>query len=176
MKALSKILALILISGLTILIFQSALAESSSSTQKCDQTSLEASYQAANYLPTYNPRDTTVSWDYTLVFSTQKIEITFQGNKLTNIPYIPFNPTEQGKIVTCGEGMLEVVIVNKDGQGKSYFFISGQEIRQLQPEITEVYFRTKINKDKEIFFDFKNGSFGFKNLKTKEFCRTKPGA
>lgn len=173
MKALLKILVIVLITGLTSLISQSIWAEGSNSVQKCDQASLEASYQAANYLPTYNPRDTTISWDYTLIFSPQKIEINFKGEKLLSIP---FNPTEQGKIVTCGEGMLEIVIVNKDVQGKSYFFIADKEIKQLQPEITETYFRVKVNKEKEIFFDFKNGSFGFKNLKTNEFCRTKPGA
>lgn len=172
MKALLKILAIVLISGLASLISKSTSAEGSSSAQKCDQASLEASFQAANYLPTYNPRDTSISWDYFVIPTDKYIDITFKGTKL---PSVPFNPTEQGRIVTCGEGMLEIVIVNKDGQGKSYFFIGEQEIRQLQPEITELYFRTKVNKDKEIFFDFKNDSFGFKNLKTNEFCRTKPG-
>lgn len=173
MKALLKILAIVLITGLTSLISESTLAEGLNSVQKCDQASLEASYQAANFLPTYNPRDTTKSCDYKLKLNEKWIEVTYKGTKLSAIP---FNPTEQGKIITCGEGMLEIVIISKDNQGKSYFFISGQEIKQLQSEITETFFRTKVTKDKEIFFDFKNGSFGFKNLKTNEFCRTKPGA
>jgi len=139
-------------------------------SQNCSAKELKNNFEQAKEMISLNRNDTICK-----IKTANQLEIRSQS-QIRTVPagttylatyyYDPKNKTL----------ILEIVVISgsKGDVYKTHVFINGEELKNIIPELTEDYYRIRVN-DEKIFFNFHRPdqeakAFARYDLKTKTFC------